>query len=109
MKLVRYSCGCVGFEPDDHPEGVLLISACDDDSTDNEFGLFRRTAMPTDRAYEEVGVLGANEYVRQLSALIRDGYEYRELRTAMGISELTYRVKELEAQVEAWQQKGCGS
>jgi len=93
MRLVRFSCGCVGFEPGEDKE-ALIISACDGDCADDAYSFFKRSmadsrevvdgeSRPTVGGVKSSVPLGRDEAERtmmEIGSLVADGYNMRAVR-----------------------------
>jgi len=99
MLLVKYSCGCVGFPPDGHPEGAMLLTACDvgmydDDGPD----LFRRKDV-VEKQFEELDPKESAALESELKALLRDGYALRSFKLAMERCDINVSIGTLKRAV----------
>lgn len=100
MKLVKYECGCIGFEPDGHSEGPVIVDPCDREREDSmELTLCRRRGME-DKPYEPLNGLAQRNYYMKLQGLLEDGRRFREVRAALGIPVLERKVKTLDSDLD---------
>lgn len=80
--LVRFDCGCVGLHG---VQGVaeghtLLVLACD--AEDRAVSLFPRDM--SGKTHEPISEDRARGLVREMEALLQDGYKFRTLRALLG-------------------------
>lgn len=108
MILVKYECGCIGFPPDGHINGPVIIQPCDlDPSENNPLGLERRKGVDS-KKFEDLNGLAQGEYERKLEALIRDGYALRSLRQALGLCGIDVTIGKLKDAVDLLERTGGG-
>ena len=78
MKLVEYSCGCVGFEPDDDGR-AYIVEVCDPELCCTQtYGMWRRPQRHTD--YRTITSDRRDQIAYKLARLIADGYALREIQ-----------------------------
>lgn len=81
VKLVRFSCGCVGTEP---VEGISIIfTVCDHSFGDNEI-LFYESNRCSGKTYEPLDSDETRGIIEKTSRLISNGYDFREMKRLMG-------------------------
>jgi len=84
MRLVKFSCGCVGFEAgaDKH---ALVVKACDSDWADGEFSFFRRNMadMCGVKDSSPLGRAEAEAMLEEIGSLVADGYGLRAVKSAL--------------------------
>lgn len=82
--LVKYSCDCIGFPPDDEGK-AWLIRACDTDRHDYPYGIFTRDM--SEKTYSELPPKVVEDHMRQLSKLVFNGYRLQNVQSLLGIKE----------------------
>lgn len=75
--LVKFSCGCIGFAPDEDGH-AWLIKDCTREADDFEYAVFRRDV--SDKTFEPVDAMDADVHIRKLARLIHDGNTFREVK-----------------------------
>ena len=76
--LIKYSCGCIGFQTEDKD---FILKACDNTLEDNEYCLFSRCmkdkdSNPLDKKEED-------DILKEIAMLIIDGYCYRKIKALL--------------------------
>lgn len=78
-KLVRFDCGCIGFEPNPGETTALLVYWCDSVGEDSPYGLgFRSPRRFTERT--PVSAPRAAEIFSELCSLVGEGEHARKFR-----------------------------
>jgi len=85
MRLVKFSCGCVGFEPGEDKH-ALVVKACDSDWADGEFSFFRRNMAESAGGVKDSSPLGqaeAEAMLEEIGSLVADGYGLRAVKSIL--------------------------
>ena len=83
MRLVKFGCGCIGFERQglDTLSPPIIIKACDDDSG---VFMFRGRKIET-TGLDELEPAEMLQIFAELDQLVTDGYAFREIRSALRV------------------------
>ena len=84
MRLVKFSCGCVGFEPGEDKH-ALVVKACDSDWADGEFSFFRRSMAEQGGVKDSLplGRAEAEAMLEEIGTLVADGYGLRAVKSIL--------------------------
>jgi len=84
MRLVKFSCGCVGFEPGEDKR-ALVVRACDSDWADSEFSFFRRDMADAGgvKGSSPLGRAEAEAMLEKIGLLVADGYGLRAVKSVL--------------------------
>lgn len=78
MILYKYSCGCIGFPPDD--KGVAyILKPCDVDAYSYEYALVKKS-MNTNDSLHRINQEELENIAADVKSLLADGYALREIR-----------------------------
>jgi len=77
VKLVKFSCGCVGTEP--VGETSVIFTACDRGMGDNEI-LFYESPRCSGKTYEPLDTVETDDIINEISKLISNGYDFRKMK-----------------------------
>lgn len=80
MRLVKYDCGCIGFEPDENGDAII-IRACDCDFDDDEYYIFARVVK--NKSFEIIDNETKGKVIRELNNLLYLGYRLRDFKRAL--------------------------
>jgi hypothetical protein len=99
----KFTCDCVGIptgRPGSIPntEQAIVIKACDTTVDDNEVGFSYRN-LETGKITGAVSLSDAetDDLVKELRALLIDGYRLRDIKHALGITSLKWALEYLTA------------
>lgn len=73
MKLVKFSCGCVGFEPDNKGISMLILS-CED----GEYHLWPRDMEG--KSFKYLPAIECERHRRELASLLVAGHHFQEIK-----------------------------
>ena len=83
LKLFKFECGCIGFEPDSEGKAIC-VQACDADWTDDAYYISREASHRTiGKAFEPLPEAMCQEITTELGHLVRDGYRFRKIRSLL--------------------------
>lgn len=81
--LMKFPCGCIGFDSPKNSDQILIVKVCDSDRNDPDIGMGWRDM--TDKFGDELPIEAALMIIKQLQDLIRDGYRFREIKSALNL------------------------
>lgn len=75
LNLVKFSCGCIGFQPENGHS--IIITDCDRSYDDNMIGFHTRK---NNKGYIQLTEVECLSIQKQISDLISDGYRFRTIK-----------------------------
>ncbi len=74
MKLVKFSCGCVGTEPIDGQS--VIFKTCDGGGDIS----FYKTNRCQQKTHEPLDTVETDDIINETSKLISNGYDFRKMK-----------------------------
>ena len=83
--LVRFSCGCVGFEiRDSVTQKTLIVSPCDHDQTwDRDSNIDLQWRDMNDKDYEIIDHEEQMKHFNEIFKLVHEGHQLREVKVLL--------------------------
>lgn len=80
MKLVKFDCGCIGFEPlENENKTAVLVKVCDGRDGDGPKYLMTRRSMSPNE-WHPLGDVETNEIRAGMLHLLMDGDKFRKIK-----------------------------